>query len=111
MDRAAGIVCPVQDQVIIMKNWFLIAYDVHDDKRLRQVAQTMEGYGSRLQFSVFRCFLTKREMQRLRWELSRIMDLSDDLLVVRLCPGCVANVRATHDKQQWPDEPERFSVI
>ncbi len=111
MDRAAGFVRPVQNQVIPVKNWFLISYDVHDEKRLKQVARLLEGRGERLQFSVFRCFLNKRELQRLRWELSRIMDPSDDLLVVRLCPGCVANIRNTHDRSQWPEDPDRVSVV
>ena len=32
---------------------FLIAYDICDPKRLRQVCKTMEEYGERLQYSVF----------------------------------------------------------
>ena len=43
------------------KLWYLVAYDVRDPKRLREVAHHLEGYGERLQFSVFRCRLTERE--------------------------------------------------
>ena len=52
------------------KLWYLIAYDVREPTRLREVAKHIEGYGERLQFSVFRCRLTERELERLRWELT-----------------------------------------
>lgn len=34
--------------------WHLIRYDVRNAKRLRQVAKKLEGYGTRIQYSVFR---------------------------------------------------------
>lgn len=94
-----------------MKHWFLISYDVRDEKRLRKCAQTLEGYGQRIQFSVFRCYLSERTLQRLRWELSTILNLEDDLLVVRLCNSCVASIRANNEKTQWPDDPPGCIVI
>lgn len=53
--------------------WHLIAYDVRDAKRLRKVAQKLEGYGDRIQYSIFRCRLDKLSLERLRWELSEIL--------------------------------------
>ncbi|HOD96303.1 MAG TPA: CRISPR-associated endonuclease Cas2 [Candidatus Hydrogenedentes bacterium] len=94
-----------------MKHWFLISYDVRDEKRLRKCAQTLEGYGQRIQFSIFRCYLSERTLQRLRWELSTILHLEDDLLVVRLCNSCVASIRANNEKTQWPDDPPGCIVI
>ena len=44
--------------------WWLVCYDVRDAKRLRKTAKHMEGYGERMQYSVFRCWLTPREMER-----------------------------------------------
>jgi len=34
-----------------MRSSYLVTYDIADDKRLRQVFQTMRGYGDHLQFS------------------------------------------------------------
>ena len=40
--------------------WWLVSYDVRDSNRLRKVAKKLEGYGERLQYSVFRCRLEAR---------------------------------------------------
>jgi CRISPR-associated endonuclease Cas2 len=41
---------------------YLVTYDISDDTRLRQVFKTMKGFGDHVQYSVFRCSLTKTEM-------------------------------------------------
>ena len=66
------------------KQWHLVSYDVRDPKRLRQVAKVLESYGSRLQYSVFRCRLDVEMLERLHWQLSQIMEDVDDLLVIPL---------------------------
>lgn len=93
------------------KRWQLVSYDIRDEKRLRKVAKLLQGYGTRLQYSVFRCHLSDRDLERLRWELTRIMTKEDDLLVVSLCNSCVARVRATNPDGQWPEEPPGFIII
>ncbi len=34
---------------------YLVSYDICDPKRLRRVAKILEGFGTRLQYSVFEC--------------------------------------------------------
>ncbi|MGE0434417.1 MAG: CRISPR-associated endonuclease Cas2 [Planctomycetota bacterium] len=46
-----------------MNQWYLLTYDVRDDKRLRKVAKTLEGYGTRLQYSVFHCHLSRTDLE------------------------------------------------
>jgi CRISPR-associated protein Cas2 len=67
-------------------------YDVRDDKRLRKVHKLMKGWGKPVQFSVFRVRLTARELERLRYELSRVLGEPDRLVVARLCPDCAERV-------------------
>lgn len=93
------------------KRWRLVSYDIRDERRLRKVAKLLQGYGTRLQYSVFRCYLSDRDLERLRWELTRIMDKEDDLLFVGLCEGCVARTRAANPDGQWPEEPPNFVII
>ena len=57
--------------------WWLVCYDVHDPERLRKAAHHLEGYGERMQYSVFRCWLTRLEMERLRWELTELLARPD----------------------------------
>ena len=44
----------------------VISYDISDDKRRRGVAKTMEGYGYRVQYSVFECDLTGQQMKTMK---------------------------------------------
>ncbi|GIW78799.1 MAG: CRISPR-associated endoribonuclease Cas2 [Gemmatales bacterium] len=94
--------------------WWIVIYDVRNDKRLRQTAKHMEGYGERLQYSVFRCWLTPREMERLRWELTAMLEPEDDVMLIPLCTRCHAGIRVTHaltKRPDWPDTPERFQIV
>ena len=67
--------------------WWLVCYDVRPRRRrgLRKAAKHMEGYGERMQYSVFRCWLTRLEMERLRWELTEMLTPEDDVLLIPLC--------------------------
>lgn len=94
--------------------WWLICYDVYDLKRLRRCAKHMEGYGERIQYSVFRCWLTQRQMEQLRWELTELLDPADDVLMIPLCGSCVEGIRGTRLAEhppQWPDEPDRYRIV
>jgi CRISPR-associated protein Cas2 len=95
----------------LKRNWHLVAYDVHDDQRLRRVAQLLEGYGSRVQLSVFRCRLTPKLRNELLWKLDTIMDEVDSLLVIPLCDHCTGDIiqRGTH--REWPVQPPEFAVL
>lgn len=60
----------------------LIAYDIADDRRLRQVLKVMESHGVRLQYSVFLCDLTKEELLRWRTAVMAIVVPREDSVVV-----------------------------
>lgn len=71
-----------------MRNVYLVAYDIADDRRLRRTYKKMQGFGDSLQYSVFRCELTDVERQRLKGELWDILDLSQDrVMIVDLGPA------------------------
>lgn len=71
-----------------MRNSYLVAYDICDPKRLRQVFKTMRAWGDHLQLSVFECQLTRLELVRLRAELGEIIHhVEDQVLFVDLGPG------------------------
>ena len=71
-----------------MRSSYLVTYDIADEKRLRQVFQTMRGYGDHLQFSVFECLLTASDLARLRAELAGIIHHTEDqVLFVYLGPA------------------------
>jgi CRISPR-associated protein Cas2 len=65
---------------------YLIAYDICDPTRLRRVIKVMEGYGERLQYSVFLCDLSGMELQSWKEDILAVMSLGKDS-VVRLDLG------------------------
>jgi CRISPR-associated protein Cas2 len=64
------------------KNTFVVAYDIADPKRLREVARTMLGYGDRIQFSVFRCLMNDRQRELLISDISGIIHHTRDRVVL-----------------------------
>jgi len=94
-----------------MRKWHLVSYDVRDDARLRRVARLLEGYGDRLQFSVFRCRLGAVELERLRWELTGMVAEEDALLIVPICDRCAGGVGGVHARKGWETDTPTFSVV
>ncbi|NJM68441.1 MAG: CRISPR-associated endonuclease Cas2 [Acaryochloris sp. RU_4_1] len=43
----------------------IVAYDIPDDKRRLQLSNFLEGYGRRVQESVFECFMNLDQMRQL----------------------------------------------
>jgi CRISPR-associated protein Cas2 len=94
--------------------WWLVTYDVREPKRLRKAAKHMEGYGERMQYSVFRCWLTDRDAERLRWELTAMLESEDDVLLIPLCSRCHGGIRVTHaatKRVDWPAEPPTHRIV
>jgi CRISPR-associated protein Cas2 len=74
--------------------FWVACYDIPDDRRRTRVAKLMEGYGRRVQYSVFECDLSPARLQRLEAELKRLIDdREDDVRLYPLNEGDVQNIR------------------
>lgn len=72
---------------------WLVAYDIRDPKRLRQIASLCEDYGRRLQYSVFLCACPQANIDALQDDACAIMDLDrDHLVVLPVCGSCQERV-------------------
>ncbi|MFQ5555907.1 MAG: CRISPR-associated endonuclease Cas2 [Acidimicrobiales bacterium] len=63
------------------RRW-LVAYDIANDARLRKVHKTVKAHGEQLQFSVYVCDLSHRELLGLKTELRDVIHHSDDRVVL-----------------------------
>lgn len=64
---------------------YLVAYDIREDRRLRVVAACVEGYGERIQYSVFICDLSDEEVVSLRGDIEvRIKQSEDSVMIIDL---------------------------
>lgn len=61
---------------------YLIGYDIADPKRLRRVCKIMEGYGERLQYSVFISDLSPSELVHARADVEEEMLMTEDSVVI-----------------------------
>ncbi len=69
--------------------FLLVSYDICDVKRLPKVAKLMEAYGVRVQYSVFECELTEKQVQQMQRRLKRVMKLEEDSVrFYRICESC-----------------------
>lgn len=93
------------------KLWYLVSYDIREPVRYRRAHKVIKGYGESVQYSVFRCKLSRQQLAGLRWELARILDEVDSLLIVGLCGSCVQRIHAYNRREDWTGEEEGFAVI
>ena len=93
------------------RRWRLVCYDIRDPERYRKVYKIVTGHGRRLQYSLFRCRLDDAEVEKLRWRLAQVIDPTDSLLIIDLCPSCAARVVAKNQVDDWSPEPRPFRII
>ncbi len=70
---------------------YLVSYDIGPDGRRTKVAKVLEGFGSRVQLSVFECDLTSQQFEKLRRRLLKLLrpDEGDNVRIYQLCANCV----------------------
>ena len=72
----------------------IVAYDVSDPRRLRNVARICEDNGMRVQYSVFECRLEAGHFDRFWHDLSLAIDPDADRLVAyKVCASCARDIR------------------
>lgn len=86
----------------------LVAYDVNTqtpsgERRLRQVAKVCEGFGQRVQDSVFECSLGPSDMERFRVRLLKIIDVREDSLRIYRLAGNREEVVEVHGRDGYRD--------
>lgn len=62
-----------------MNSQFLVvSYDIPSNRRRLKVMKTLEGFGTRVQYSVFECNLKPREIDDLRKRLKKLIASNED---------------------------------
>ncbi|MGF1674075.1 MAG: CRISPR-associated endonuclease Cas2 [Rivularia sp. (in: cyanobacteria)] len=59
---------------------YVVAYDIPCDKRRKKVSDLLEGYGQRVQYSVFECQLPQAKFKELCKRLRKVIKLAEDSL-------------------------------
>jgi CRISPR-associated protein Cas2 len=59
---------------------YIVAYDIPSNRRRKKVSDILEGYGKRVQYSVFELVLVKSKYDEMRRRLSRYVNFEEDSL-------------------------------
>ncbi len=93
------------------KHWHLVCYDIRDQKRWARVFKILKGRGEHLQYSIFRVRGNKRQIESLRFDLSKVMADEDDLMIAKLCSTCARRVVDSRGEDKWKNQPPAFEVF
>ena len=79
----------------------MVAYDVPEDRRRQRIADLLEGYGRRVQYSVFECVLARAQYNELR-TLSSSRRIRREEDSVRIYP---LSAQARRQTEVWGGPP------
>lgn len=74
--------------------FFVLAYDIANDRRRAKIARAMEAVGDRVQGSVFEAYLAPAELEKVLKKTGKIMKEDEDSLrIYVLCSACRQKVQ------------------
>jgi CRISPR-associated protein Cas2 len=71
---------------------WLVSYDISSDKPRRGVVKLLEARGMRVQKSVFELHCQKKEIDKLRQKVQKLITPTDSVRYYFLCKGCSARL-------------------
>ncbi|NJM73506.1 MAG: CRISPR-associated endonuclease Cas2 [Scytonema sp. RU_4_4] len=88
----------------------LVVYDIPDDKRRTKLSNFLEGYGRRVQLSVFECFLSLEEMRELHEKVKKLVKpVEDNVRFYWISQEAVSRVLTIGG--ETPQPPPKYYVI
>ena len=84
--------------------FYVISYDIPDDRRRNQLAKELKGFGTRVQYSVFEAHLSRAQYEELKRAVSRIINPSEDSVrYYRFCRACAERIEVPAIGEVTPD--------
>lgn len=75
-----------------MEQFVLVSYDIPKTRRRTRVMKTLEGYGQRVQYSVFECWLNASQIAELQKKLKKLATPEDSIRLYFLCQADTARI-------------------
>lgn len=67
--------------ILSSRHTYLVCYDIANDRRLKKVFKVCKDHGTHLQFSVFECDLSPRELVALQRQLKALIKHDEDQVI------------------------------
>jgi CRISPR-associated protein Cas2 len=88
----------------------VVMYDIPDDKRRVKLSNFLEGYGRRIQWSVFECFISLDEMRQLHQKVKKLVKPEEDDVRFYWIPTEAASMVLTIGSSK-SEPPPKYYVI
>lgn len=91
--------------------FYLVCFDIVDDRARQRVVKSLKSYGERVQKSVFECpSMTEEKFLKMKNGLEELIDVGEDTIrYYPLCRSCLANVEYTGIGV--PPRQEKYRVV
>jgi CRISPR-associated protein Cas2 len=68
--------------------FYVVSYDIPDDRKRDSVSKTLLDFGARVQYSVFECILDGKLLEKMTAKLSKMISDKDSMRIYALCAKC-----------------------
>jgi len=69
--------------------FYIVSYDIADDTRRRRIQKILEGFGTRVQYSVFECEISELQYKDMKTRIVAVMDGEfDSVRFYNPCASC-----------------------
>ena len=73
--------------------FIVVSYDITNNKRRTKIAKIMLDFGARVQYSVFECNLTDKQIETMRKKIIHVISAEEDTVrFYALCAACKTRV-------------------
>lgn len=85
--------------------FYIVSYDIPDDRKRTRVSKTMLDFGTRVQDSVFECIINDDEhLEKMIEKLSKMVSEEDSVRIYALCAKCEKVVKVLGGGKVTKDE-------
>lgn len=75
------------------QRFYLVVYDISDDRRRTRLHDRLLDYGTPVQYSVFECLVDDKQLQKMQAMIRRTIRAKlDRVRIYRLCESCLQKV-------------------
>ena len=93
--------------------FYVISYDISKTKTRNKVAKLLEGYGRRIQYSVFECEIEEASYASLYEKLLKqtLESGTDSIRIYRLCKKCAGHVITIGTARKGADSLKESAIV
>ena len=78
------------------KHFVVVAYDISNDRRRTRLYKALLPFGTPVQFSVFECLVTEKELETLKQKVGKLIKPTlDHVRYYDLCAACRQRIETT----------------